>query len=111
VKQQLEVVPPQRVGPLVSVTDVYKHFPTGGGFGRGAVVRAVDGVSFNIAAGETLGLVGESGCGKSTLGRVIMQLQPATSGSITFEGRELTKMRGNELRQVRQRMQIIFQDP
>jgi len=111
VKQQLEIVPSQRVGPLVSVTDVYKHFPTGGGFGRGAVVKAVDGVTFEIAAGETLGLVGESGCGKSTLGRVIMQLQPATSGSIKFEGRELTKMRGNELRQVRQRMQIIFQDP
>ena len=110
-KQQLEIVPSQRVGPLVSVTDVYKHFPTGGGFGRGAVVKAVDGVTFEIAAGETLGLVGESGCGKSTLGRVIMQLQPATAGSIKFEGRELTKMRGNELRQVRQRMQIIFQDP
>ncbi len=110
-KQQLEIVPSQRVGPLVSVKDVYKHFPTGGGFGRGAVVKAVDGVTFDIAAGETLGLVGESGCGKSTLGRVIMQLQPATAGSIKFEGRELAKMRGNELRQVRQRMQIIFQDP
>ncbi len=107
----LEVVKSQTTGPLVTVTDVVKHFPTGGGFGRGQVVRAVDGVTFEIAAGETLGLVGESGCGKSTLGRVIMQLQPATSGSIKFEGRELTKMRGNELRQVRQRMQIIFQDP
>jgi oligopeptide transport system ATP-binding protein len=98
-------------GPLVSVTDVYKHFPTGGGFGRGAVVRAVDGVTFEISGGETLGLVGESGCGKSTLGRVIMQLQTATQGSIKFEGRELTKMKGNELRNVRQRMQMIFQDP
>src|SRR5713101_8328700 len=78
---------------------------------RPVAVKAVDGVTFDIAAGETLGLVGESGCGKSTLGRVIMQLQPATAGSIKFEGRELTKMRGNELRQVRQRMQIIFQDP
>jgi oligopeptide transport system ATP-binding protein len=111
VNQKLELVATHREGPLVSVTDVYKHFPTGGGFGRGAVVRAVDGVTFEISPGETLGLVGESGCGKSTLGRVIMQLQPATSGSIKFEGRELTKMRGNELRQVRQRMQIIFQDP
>ncbi len=108
--QPLAVVP-KAAGPLVRVTDVKKHFPTGGAFGRGAVVRAVDGVSFDIAPGETLGLVGESGCGKSTLGRVIMQLQPATSGSIQFEGRELTKMRGNELRMVRQRMQIIFQDP
>jgi oligopeptide transport system ATP-binding protein len=108
--QPLAVVP-KAAGPLVRVTDVKKHFPTGGAFGRGAVVRAVDGVSFDIASGETLGLVGESGCGKSTLGRVIMQLQPATSGSIEFEGRELTKMHGNELRMVRQRMQIIFQDP
>jgi oligopeptide transport system ATP-binding protein len=108
--QPLAVVP-KAAGPLVRVTDVKKHFPTGGAFGRGAVVRAVDGVSFDIASGETLGLVGESGCGKSTLGRVIMQLQPATSGSIQFEGRELTKMHGNELRMVRQRMQIIFQDP
>jgi oligopeptide transport system ATP-binding protein len=110
VSQPLAVLPTEKEGPLVSVTDVIKHFPTGGGF-RQEVVRAVDGVTFDIAKGETLGLVGESGCGKSTLGRVIMQLYPATSGSIKFEGRELTKMRGNELRQVRQRMQIIFQDP
>jgi oligopeptide transport system ATP-binding protein len=110
VSQPLAVLPTERDGPLVSVTDVIKHFPTGGGF-RQEVVRAVDGVTFDIAKGETLGLVGESGCGKSTLGRVIMQLYPATSGSIKFEGRELTKMRGNKLRQVRQRMQIIFQDP
>jgi oligopeptide transport system ATP-binding protein len=110
VSQPLAVVPTRRDGPLVSLKDVVKHFPTGGGFGR-AVVRAVDGVSFDIAPGETLGLVGESGCGKSTLGRVIMQLHPATSGSIKFEDRELTTMRGNELRQARQRMQIIFQDP
>ncbi|GAC1485223.1 MAG: hypothetical protein PVSMB9_11120 [Candidatus Dormibacteria bacterium] len=109
--QPLAVVTAPVDGPLVRIVDVKKHFPTGGTFGRGAVVRAVDGVSFDIAPGETLGLVGESGCGKSTLGRVIMQLQPATSGSIKFEGRELTKMRGNELRLVRQRMQIIFQDP
>jgi oligopeptide transport system ATP-binding protein len=109
--QPLAVVPAPKDGPLVRVVDVTKYFPTGGTFGRGAAVRAVDGVSFDIAPGETLGLVGESGCGKSTLGRVIMQLQPATSGSIQFEGRELTKMHGNELRTVRQRMQIIFQDP
>jgi oligopeptide transport system ATP-binding protein len=111
VSQPLAVVPAPKDGPLVRVVDVTKHFPTGATFARGAVVRAVDGVTFDIASGETLGLVGESGCGKSTLGRVIMQLQPATSGSIQFEGRELTKMRGNELRMVRQRMQIIFQDP
>jgi oligopeptide transport system ATP-binding protein len=111
VSQPLAAVTKPKDGPLVRIVDVTKHFPTGGTFGRGAVVRAVDGVSFDIASGETLGLVGESGCGKSTLGRVIMQLQPATSGSIQFEGRELTKMHGNELRKVRQRMQIIFQDP
>jgi len=110
VSKQLAVVPTTSDGPLISVVDVVKHFPTGSGFSR-EVVRAVDGVTFDIAKGETLGLVGESGCGKSTLGRVIMQLHPATSGSIKFEGRELTTMKGNELRQVRQRMQIIFQDP
>ena len=109
--QTLGLVETKWEGPLVSVKDVYKHFPTGGGLGRGAVVRAVDGVSFEIARGETLGLVGESGCGKSTLGRVIMQLQTATKGSVEFEGRDLTKMHGEKLRQVRQRMQIIFQDP
>ena len=110
-QQTLAVVPPPTVGPLVKVIDVTKHFPTGGTFIGGNVVRAVDGVTFDIASGETLGLVGESGCGKSTLGRVIMQLHPATSGTIEFEGRDLTKMHGNELRKVRQRMQIIFQDP
>ncbi len=96
-------------GPLVEAIDVKKHFPTAG-LGR-AVVKAVDGVSFEIFRGETLGLVGESGCGKSTLGRVVMQLHPATSGTIMFEGRDLTKMKGNTLRLVRKRMQIIFQDP
>jgi len=111
VSQALELVASGKKGPLVSIKDVRKHFPTGGGIGRHAVVKAVDGVTLDIMPGETLGLVGESGCGKSTLGRVVMQLQPATSGSIKFEDRELTKMRGNELRQVRQRMQIIFQDP
>jgi oligopeptide transport system ATP-binding protein len=75
------------------------------------VVHAVDGVSFDIQAGETLGLVGESGSGKSTLGRVIVQLIPATSGSVFVEGRELTKLHGEKLRRVRQRMQMIFQDP
>jgi oligopeptide transport system ATP-binding protein len=111
VSQALELMASEKKGPLVSIRDVRKHYPTGGGIGRHAVVKAVDGVTLDILPGETLGLVGESGCGKSTLGRVVMQLQPATSGSIKFEDRELTKMRGNELRQVRQRMQIIFQDP
>ena len=97
--------------PLVRVENLVKHFPVGGGlFGR-AVVHAVDGVDLAIAAGETLGLVGESGCGKSTLGRVIVRLQPATSGHVYFEDIDLTKVRGEKLRRTRQRIQMIFQDP
>jgi oligopeptide transport system ATP-binding protein len=96
--------------PLVRVENVVKHFPTGGAFGR-AVVHAVDDVSLAIAQGETLGLVGESGCGKSTLGRVIVQLQPATSGHIYFKDTDLTKLRGEKLRRIRQQVQMIFQDP
>ena len=96
---------------LVRVEDVVKHFPIGAGLFGGQVVHAVDGVSFEIQAGETLGLVGESGSGKSTLGRVIVQLIPATSGSVFVEGKELTKLHGETLRRVRQRMQMIFQDP
>jgi oligopeptide transport system ATP-binding protein len=96
--------------PLLRVENVVKHFPTGGAFGR-AVVHAVDDVSLAIAQGETLGLVGESGCGKSTLGRVIVQLQPATSGHIYFKDTDLTKLRGEKLRRIRQQVQMIFQDP
>ena len=97
--------------PLVRVEKLVKHFPAGSGlFGR-AVVHAVDGVDLAIAAGETLGLVGESGCGKSTLGRVIVRLQPATSGHVFFEDVDLTKVRGEQLRKTRQRIQMIFQDP
>jgi oligopeptide transport system ATP-binding protein len=91
------------------VEDVYKHFPVAGG--GGAVVRAVDGVSFEVRRGETLGLVGESGCGKSTLARLITQLQPATSGRVLFEGEDLTRLGGSRLRRMRRQMQIIFQDP
>jgi len=92
---------------ILRVEDVYKHFPTTGG----QVVRAVEGVSFEVRRGETLGLVGESGCGKSTLARVITQLQPATSGRVVFEGSDLTRMRGGRMRQVRRYVQMIFQDP
>jgi oligopeptide transport system ATP-binding protein len=99
-----------RIDPVIlRVKDVVKHFPIGGV--GGDVVRAVDGVSFEIRRGETLGLVGESGSGKSTLGRVIAALHPATSGSVLFEGQDLTKLRGNKLRQMRRQLQIIFQDP
>ncbi len=93
--------------PLVRVENVVKHFPAG----LGASVKAVDGVSFEIYPGETLGLVGESGCGKSTLGRLITQLHPATSGNIIFEGVDLTKLSGEKLRQKRRQLQMIFQDP
>jgi oligopeptide transport system ATP-binding protein len=96
---------------LVRVEDVVKHFPIGTGLFGGQVVRAVDGVTFEVRAGETLGLVGESGCGKSTLGRVIAQLHPATSGHVYFKDLDLVKMRGEKMRRMRQQMQMIFQDP
>src|SRR5207244_10611040 len=73
--------------------------------------KAVDGVTFEIRHGETLGLVGESGCGKSTLGRLVMQLIPVTSGEVFLDDVELTKIHGEKLRQQRRQMQIIFQDP
>jgi oligopeptide/dipeptide ABC transporter ATP-binding protein len=95
---------------LVRVENVVKYFPAGGAFGR-SVVHAVDDVSLAIAPGETLGLVGESGCGKSTLGRVIVQLYPATSGHVYFKDQDLTKLRGEKLRRIRQQVQMIFQDP
>jgi oligopeptide transport system ATP-binding protein len=93
---------------ILRVEDVYKHFPVGA---AGDVVRAVDGVSFDVRRGETLGLVGESGCGKSTLARVITQLQPATGGRVIFDGQDMTRLGGVRLRRLRREMQIIFQDP
>ena len=99
--------------PLLEVRNLVKHFRVGGGlFGsRAGVVRAVDGVSFEIRRGETLGLVGESGCGKTTTGRCILQLERATRGQILFEGRDLTVLGEAELRPIRRKMQVIFQDP
>ncbi|MEO8745357.1 MAG: oligopeptide/dipeptide ABC transporter ATP-binding protein [Candidatus Dormiibacterota bacterium] len=93
--------------PLVRVENVVKHFPAG----LGTSVKAVDGVSFEILEGETLGLVGESGCGKSTLARLVTQLLPATSGKIFIDDVEITRLRGEKLRQQRRQMQMIFQDP
>ena len=100
--------------PLLEVTDLHKHFPIGkeGLFGRPAAwLRAVDGVSFTVDRGESLGLVGESGCGKSTTARTVIGLQAATSGSVRFDGVDLTKLSQRELLPYRQRMQMIFQDP
>jgi peptide/nickel transport system ATP-binding protein len=98
--------------PLLQVEDLVKHFPVRGGlFGARQVVRAVDGISFEVAAGETLGLVGESGCGKTTTGRMLVRLLEPTAGKITFEGRDITHARPSSLRAMRQDLQIIFQDP
>jgi oligopeptide transport system ATP-binding protein len=98
---------------LLEVRDLVKHYPVSSGFlGRPVgLVRAVDGVSFSIRRGETLGLVGESGCGKTTTGRCILQLERPTSGSVRFEGQELTTLSPGALRAVRRRIQVIFQDP
>ncbi len=99
---------------LVQVKDLNKHFPLSGnsllGRGKGAV-RAVDGVSFELKKGETLGLVGESGCGKSTLARSLLQLLRPSSGSVRFRGVELTEISNRKLRPIRRDMQMIFQDP
>ena len=98
---------------LLQVVDLKKHFPIYGGLlSRVAgYVYAVDGVSFSVKRGETFGLVGESGCGKTTAGRVILRLEPATSGKVFFEGRELLSLPASEMRKLRREMQIIFQDP
>jgi len=98
---------------LLSVRGLKKHFPVTKGMFRRQVgaVRAVDGVSFDIGRGETLGLVGESGSGKSTIGRTILQLEKATEGSVVFDGVELVGLAAGELRRTRPRMQMVFQDP
>ena len=97
---------------LIEVNDLKVHFDTRTGmFGRGPAVPAVDGVSFAIARGETLALVGESGSGKSTLGRAVLRLTEPTSGTVRFDGDDLTKLNAGEMRARRRRMQMIFQDP
>jgi oligopeptide/dipeptide ABC transporter ATP-binding protein len=102
------------VTPLIDAADLTKHYPLRtGGWRRGTTrfLHAVDDVSLTIARGETLGLVGESGCGKSTLGRLLIRLIEPTSGSIRFDGTEITGLHGAALREQRRAMQIIFQDP
>lgn len=94
------------MAPLIEVKNLKKYFPTAHG-----MLHAVDDVSLTIEAGKTLGVVGESGCGKSTMGRTIIQLQDSTDGHIYFEGREVTNAKGRALRELREDMQIIFQDP
>ncbi|MEZ5714593.1 MAG: dipeptide ABC transporter ATP-binding protein [Paracoccaceae bacterium] len=98
---------------VLELVDVTKHFPLGGSWlGRpGGVVRAVDGVSFELAAGETLGLVGESGCGKSTLGRIVTRLLPPSDGAILFDGHDIGKVNGRALHDLRRDIQNVFQDP
>jgi peptide/nickel transport system ATP-binding protein len=93
---------------LLRVEDLVMEFPVGR---TGLKVNAVSGISFDVRRGETLGIVGESGCGKSTTGKAIMQLPRPTSGSVLFEGKELTTLEGNNMREARTRMQMIFQDP
>ena len=99
--------------PLLSVRGLQKHFPIKRGlFGRDAgAVRAVDGVTFDVFPGETLGLVGESGCGKSTTGRLILRLLEPTAGEVQFEGRDVLSLNSRAMRALRRKMQIIFQDP
>ena len=98
---------------LLEVRELRKYYPTQPGlFGAvSAKVHAVDGVSFSIAGGETLGLVGESGCGKSTTGKLILRLQDPTSGSILWRGRDISRLRAAEMRPVRRELQAVFQDP
>ncbi|HEU5360751.1 MAG TPA: oligopeptide/dipeptide ABC transporter ATP-binding protein [Candidatus Deferrimicrobiaceae bacterium] len=100
-------------GPLLSLRNIYKSFPVRKSFFSAETLRvhAVDSVSIDVPAGKTVGLVGESGCGKTTLGRVAIRLIPPDSGRVIFEGRDITSLSGEELRRIRRKMQIIFQDP
>jgi peptide/nickel transport system ATP-binding protein len=97
--------------PLVEVRELKTYYDEGGGPFSDPPVKAVDGVSFDIHRGETLGLVGESGCGKTTLGRTLVQLETATAGQVDFDGRDVTRLSGTELKRWRRDAQMVFQDP
>jgi oligopeptide/dipeptide ABC transporter ATP-binding protein len=99
--------------PLLEVRDLTKHFPVGGSFLSGGPrwVKAVDGISFTINSGETLGLVGESGCGKTTTSKLILAAEDPTAGTIEFERREITTLQGRDLMAYRRKVQVVFQDP
>jgi len=99
---------------LLSVNNLVMHFPLTRGIifqRKVGAVQAVDGISFDVKPGETLGLVGESGCGKSTTGRAILQLYKPTDGEVIFKGKDLTKLNGGDMRKMRRHLQMIFQDP
>ncbi|MBT2639650.1 MULTISPECIES: dipeptide ABC transporter ATP-binding protein [unclassified Bacillus (in: firmicutes)] len=98
---------------LLDVQDLKKHFPVGdqGFFGEKQVVKALDGITFTLKRGETLGIVGESGCGKSTMGRAILRLHEPSSGTIVYDGKDITNVSKRQMRDNRKDMQIIFQDP
>ncbi|MFI9361070.1 ABC transporter ATP-binding protein [Kitasatospora sp. NPDC053057] len=100
--------------PILEVRDLVKHFPLTQGIlfkKQVGAVKAVDGVSFDLMQGETLGIVGESGCGKSTLAKVLMNLEPATGGSVRYKGEEISRLSGAALKAVRRNIQMVFQDP
>jgi peptide/nickel transport system ATP-binding protein len=111
--QSIDLRPEGESEVLLDVKGVEKHFKVGAGFfgGGGHTVRAVDGVSFTIAKGETLALVGESGCGKSTTGRLVMRLLQPTSGSVMYNGDDIASLSSRQMKEHRRRLQIIFQDP
>jgi len=103
---------PDGAAPLLEVVELTRYFPTRNAFGRRTGwLRAVDGVSLDVWAGETLGLVGESGCGKSTLGKTVMGIYAPTAGEIRFRGREIGRLRGRERRKVARDLQYVYQDP